>query len=215
MEFGEKGKRNRRLRYLEVVGNGLKCLDQYKSSVKVKYDDAINETLEYSKKAEDNAEAPHKDFSKLLDDLTAKVKESKDKSEKKWNRLTQESNFLYNWLVVLYVIPRFETLIMLVVLSLTLTSYDIHPLGCLSPIDVSYSEVDLSVTLAISNSVVRFQRASVILSVVLAVFWLLVKVFHFCLLPRVGWGLVISKSPNCCWSISWHRTPKAQRNQQA
>ena len=213
LEFGEKGRRNRRVRYIEVVGNGLKSSDQYSCSVKEEFEDAVSdETL--------SAE----NFPDKLKELADKLKKLKEESDEKWNKLTQENNFLYNWFAVLFVIPRCETLIMLLILSLTLTSYDIHPLGCLSPIDVLYSADDMSVNLTISKNVIRYQRASVILSLILAIIWLLVKVFHFCLLPRVGWGLVISKSHDCCalskwsitacnWCISCYRGSKSHSSQ--
>jgi len=216
LEFGEKGRlRNRRMRYLELVGNGLKSLDQYSCNVTEAFEDAI-----------DDEQLSTENYSEKFKELNSKLKKLKDESDEKWNRLTQQSNFLYNWFAILFVIPRCETLIMLLILSLTLTSYDIHPLGCLSPIDVLYSEAETSVTLTISKNVVGYQRGSVILSLVLAIFWLLVKVFHFCLLPRVGWGLLISKSQDCCalskWSvtacylcISWYRESKSHSSQNA
>ena len=49
----------------------------------------------------------------------------------------KKDTHLYNWFTVLYIIPRFETIVMLCILTLTLTSYDIHPIGCLSNIGIS------------------------------------------------------------------------------
>ena len=64
----------------------------------------------------------------------------------------KKDTHLYNWFTVLYIIPRFETIVMLCILTLTLTSYDIHPIGCLSNIGISYNETEASVTLMISEN---------------------------------------------------------------
>ena len=52
---------------------------------------------------------------------------------------------------------------MLAMVTFALTSYDIHPLGCLSHIDVLYNETEMSVKLNILQSVIRYQQISIIL----------------------------------------------------
>ena len=47
---------------------------------------------------------------------------------------------------------------MLCVLILTLTSYDIHPIGCLSNISISYNETEASVTLIISENSIYYKK---------------------------------------------------------
>ena len=111
LEFGEKGRlRNRRMRYLEVVGNGLNSLDQYSCNVKEAFEDAI-----------DDKQLSTENYSEKFKELNSKLKKLKDESDEKWNRLTQQSNFLYNWFAILFVIPRCETLITLLILSLILS----------------------------------------------------------------------------------------------
>jgi len=114
--------------------------------------------------------------------------------------INESKRFLYNWLTILYIIPRYETLIILTIVTFALTSYDIHPFGCLSHIDVFYNETEMSVTLKISQNVIRYQQASVILIVLLIFHWFVIKAFQFFLLPR-RWGLVINSffSMNLPW----------------
>ena len=80
---------------------------------------------------------------------------------------------------------------MLAMVTFTLTSYDIHPLGCLSHIDVLYNETEMSVTLNISQSVIRYQQISIILIGFLFFHWGRVKLVQYLLLPQ-RWGLLIS-----------------------
>ena len=90
---------------------------------------------------------------------------------------------------------------MLCILTFALTSYDIHPIGCFSPIDVTYNEEDSSVILKISEHVIRYQMGSAILIILLFILWFFVKLFQFSLLPRYHWGIKIEKLVNkrCCW----------------
>lgn len=114
----------------------------------------------------------------------------------------KETTHFYNWLTVLYIIPRFESVIMLSILTLALTSYDVHPIGCLSSIGVSYNETESSVTLTFSKNVTRYQKVSVVLIASLAFILLLLKLFQFVLLPRSKWGIRIKKLKQgnyCCW----------------
>lgn len=104
----------------------------------------------------------------------------------------------YNLFTILYIIPRFETIIMFCILSLALTSYDIHPIGCLSPISVLYNETNSSVALIISESVILYQRVSMVLIMFLAIIWFSLKLFQFFLLPRLKWGIQIHNKPCFC-----------------
>ena len=102
--------------HLELMANGLKMINQLKREM----EHAIDSKLSFN------------DFEKKVDELAKKWNE-------KWKKLVKGRNdkmFLYNWLTVFYIIPRYETLIMLAMVTFALTSYDIHPLGCLSHIDV-------------------------------------------------------------------------------
>ena len=113
-----------------------------------------------------------------------------------------------NWLTVLYIIPRIETIIMLSILTLALTSYDIHPIGCLSHIGVSYNETESSVNLTFSESVMRYQKSTILLIPILTLVWFLLKLFQFLLLPRSKGGLRIKKLDKtkyrcCAFTITW------------
>ena len=92
---------------------------------------------------------------------------------------------------------------MLSILTLALTSYDIHPIGCLTSVGVSYyNETESSVTLMFSKNVTRYQKVSVVLIAFLAFALLLLKLFQFVLLPRSKWGIQIKKLKKdnyCCW----------------
>lgn len=104
------------MHYLEVVANKVKMACQFRRKLKEIKDKWLK--------------------SKNKEELKENVKDFRAK----WNvRLKnfEANNHLYNWFVVLYIILRIETTIMLCILTFALTSYDIHPLGCLSPIDVS------------------------------------------------------------------------------
>ena len=169
--------------HLELMANGLKMINQLKRDM----DQTIN-----SKRSFD-------DFKKEVDKLATDW-------NKKWHHLVggrNDKKFLYNWLTILYIIPRYETLIMLAMVTFALTSYDIHPLGCLSHIDVSYNETEMSVTLNMSQNVIRYQQASVILIGLLFFHWGGVKTLQYLLLPR-RWGLLVSNffSVNLQWAGS-------------
>lgn len=82
---------------------------------------------------------------------------------------------------------------MLCILTLALTSYDIHPIGCLSHIGISYNETESSVILMFSENIVRYQKLSILLIPFLTMVWLLLKFFQFSLLPRSKWGVRIEK----------------------
>jgi len=97
----------------------------------------------------------------------------------KWyNKLLElkRNSYFYNWFTLLYIIPRFQTIVMLCVLTLTLTSYDIHPIGCLSNISISYNETEPSVTLIISENSVRYKKICIFLIILLAFIWIILKV---------------------------------------
>jgi len=110
----------------------------------------------------------------------------------------EENEHFYNLFTILYIIPRFETMIILCILSLSLTSYDIHPIGCLSPIGISYNETYSSVTLVVSKSVMQYQRISMELIILLAITWFMLKLFQFSLLPRFKWDIQIENKPCFC-----------------
>ena len=142
----------------------------------------------------------------LKEENEHRLQEEIHNARTRYNKLLKfkedKTTHFYNWLTVLYIIPRFESVIMLSILTLTLTSYDIHPIGCLSSIDVSYNETESSVTLMFSKNVTRYQKVSVVLIASLAFVLLLLKLFQFVLLPRSKWGIQIKKLKNdnyCCW----------------
>ena len=142
-----------------------------------------------------------------LRDFRAEIEGLATNWNNEWNQLIsgcKGKKFLYNWLTILYIILRYETLIMLAVITFALTSYDIYPLGCLTHIDVIYNEAEMSVTLKISDIVIKYQQASVILIGLLLIHWITVKIIQYLLLPR-RWGLLITKcfSLNLHWIGSW------------
>ena len=103
-----------------------------------------------------------------------------------YNKLLQfkSNSYFYNWFTLLYIIPRFQTVLMLCVLTLTLTSYDIHPIGCLSNISISYNETEASVTLIISENSIIYKKICILLIILLAAILFILKVFQYSLLPR-------------------------------
>lgn len=177
LRYGPKG---RKVRYLEVVASGLKSLDQ------------LYDQLKEARNSAKKDQSQQNNFKTTVDELI-------DNWNKKWDQLskrTEDSHFLCNWLMVLYFIPKYETLLLLTILTISLTSYDIHPIGCLSTINISYNEAEMSVVLRFSDNVISYQRASVVLIVILILHWVGVKVFQFLLMPRIGWGLRINYSKN-------------------
>ena len=117
--------------YLETVADNIKISYQVREMLKgLKYKWSKEENEQRLQEENHNAKTR---YNKLL-----KFKEDK-------------TTHFYNWLTVLYIIPRFESVIMLSVLTLALTSYDIHPIGCLTSIGVSYNETESSVTLMFSK----------------------------------------------------------------
>ena len=143
-----------KLHYLEVVANEVKMARQLRKELKKIKDEWLL--------AEDKQK---------LDESVENFKANRNDRLKKF----EASEHLYNWFVILYIIPRIETTIMLCILTFALTSYDIHPLGCLSPIDVSYNEKESFADLKISENVIRYQRASAVLIILLSITWLIFK----------------------------------------
>ena len=88
------------------------------------------------------------------------LKNKISKLNKWYDKLLQfkQDTHLHNWFTVLYIIPRCETIVMLCILTLTLTSYDIHPIGCLSNISISYNKTEASVTLMISENSTLYKK---------------------------------------------------------
>ena len=101
--------------YLEIVADEVKITYQVHEKLKNILHNLFNlNKIEDEKKLKKKISKLNKWYDKLL-------------------RFKQDTHF-YNWFTVLYIIPRFETMIMLCILTFTLTSYDIHPIGCLSNI---------------------------------------------------------------------------------
>lgn len=177
-------KANDRLLFLEAVADDLKYLDQHSDELKKKLEEEMKESS--SDKGDDAIEKDLKDLEDIMN--------------KKRIKLNRENVFRYNWFAILFIIPRFETALMLVLLSLMLTSYDIHPLGCISPINVSYNQIDRSVTLSASESIIKYQKAAVIITAILVLLWVVLKFFQFLLLPRINWCLLIVRTNRalCC-----------------
>ena len=157
--------------YLDTVADDIKIIHQLREMLKV---------LKYRWFKAKN-----------MEELEREIRHSKKITEKLL-RFKTERHF-ENWLTVLYIIPRIETIVMLSILTLALTSYDIHPIGCLSHIGVSYNETESSVELMFSDNVKRYQKLSLLLIPILLLIWLLLKLIQFSLLPRSKWGLRIEK----------------------
>ena len=170
---------NRTKAYLEMVADEVKITYQVHEKLK-----NIEHSLFHLNKIEDK---------EILKNKISKLNKWYDKLL----RFKRDTHF-YNWFTVLYIIPRFQTIIMLLILTFTLTSYDIHPIGCLSNIRISYNETEESVTLTISESSLFYKKACIVLIVLLAIIWIFLKLFQFSLLPRSKWGLRIDKSCCCC-----------------
>lgn len=167
--------------HLELMANGFKIINQLSRDFKHKRDRAIGNKQSF-------------------DDFKAETKELATEWNENWKNLVggcKGKKFLYNWLAILYIIPRYESLIMLAIVTFSVTSYDIYPIGCLSHIDVFYDEAEMSVTLYVSESVIIYQRASIVLIGLLFFHWGVVKIVQYLLLPR-KWGLLINK----CFSLN-------------
>ena len=167
---------HKKIHHLEVIANGFKMIQQLSRNFEQKKNHAISSNQSF------------KDFEAEITKYLA------ENWNDKWKKLVagrKSKKFLYNWLTILYIIPRYETLIMLAIVTFALTSYNVHPLGCLSHIDVFYNETEMSVTLEISENVIRYQQASVIMIGLLMWHWFGVKVVQHLLLPR-RWGLLIT-----------------------
>ena len=169
--------------YLEVVANEVKITHQVCEKLK---------KLEYqlfSLQSVKNKSVLNNKISKL------------NKWYDKLLRFKQDSH-VKNWFTLLYIIPRFQTIAMLCVLTLTLTSYDIHPIGCLSNISVSYNETEASVTLIISENSILYRKICIFMIILLAFILIILRVIQYSLLPRSKWGLRIKKSDQrinyCC-----------------
>lgn len=172
---------HKKVHHLELMANGFKMINQ------------LSKNLKYIKNCAYKGKQSFEDFKIEFEKLATEWNE-------KWNKLVvgrKSKKFLYNWLIILYIIPRYETFIMLAIVTFALTSYDIHPLGCLSEIDVSYNEMEMSVTLKISDNVIRYQQACVIIISLLLVHWVEVKIVQYLLLPR-RWGLWVTN----CFSVN-------------
>ena len=112
--------------------------------------------------------------------------------QKEWQNMWKHNvsgsdgrRMLVRWISTLYVIPIFENLSILLLLILILTSYDIHPIGCLFHIGVVYDDVENTVSLLSSEGVYRYQKVAVVLAVVICIFWLCLKFIQRQLLPDV------------------------------
>ena len=177
---------NKKVHHLELMANGRKMIYQLSRNLQQKMNRAIKRKQSFD------------EFKTEIEELTIDW-------NVRWKNLVGEHHkgkkFLYNWLTILYIIPRYETLIMLAIVTFALTSYDIHPLGCISDIDVIYNEMEMSVTLQVSENVIRYREASVIVIFLLMLHWGTVKVVQYLLLPR-RWGLLITNcfSMNLQWT---------------
>ena len=176
--------KQRKMHYLELMANGHKMINQLGKNLQQKTSRAISKKQSF-------------------DEFKTEIEKLAMSWNVKWKNLVEDHDqhkdkrFLYNWLTILYIIPRYETLIMLTIITFALTSYDIHPLGCLFDIDVMYNKTDLSVTLQVSDAVIWYREASIIVIVVLILHWGAVKIVQYLLLPR-RWGLVITS----CFSMN-------------
>ena len=171
----EKKNNGKKVNYLEEVANEVKRTLRLRHNIK---------TLKSKWLVKENR-------NEVKVEIDAIVQEWKCKKTK-----LENNKHFYNWFTVLYIIPRIETTIMLCILMLALSSYDIHPIGCLSPIDVSYNEEDSSAILNLSDNVIRYQRGSAILIILLFILWFCVKLAQFFLIPRIHWGIQIDKVDN-------------------
>lgn len=173
---------NKKVHHLELMANGRKMIYQLSRKLQQKLNCAIKRKQSY-------------------DEFKAEIEELATDWNVRWKNLVGEhykgKKFLYNWLTILYIIPRYETLIMLTMMTFGLTSYDIHPLGCLADIDVIYDETEMSVTLQVSDSVIRYREACVIVIFLLLLHWGVVKFVQYLLLPR-RWGMLITH----CFSVN-------------
>jgi len=105
--------------------------------------------------------------------------------QNEWKLITTgvENRMLVRWITTLYVIPMIENCIILALLILILTSFDIHPLGCFFNIDIHYEELTKAVTLRFSKAVHNYQKVAVVSAVIICVFWMCLKWIQSSMLP--------------------------------
>ena len=109
--------------------------------------------------------------------------------QSEWKLITVQgidNHMLIRWITTLYVIPMIENCIILALLILILTSFDVHPLGCFFNIDIHYEEGTKSVTLRFSTIVHNYQKVAVVSAVIICVFWMCLKWIQSILLPDQG-----------------------------
>ena len=176
---------------LEVAANGFKVINNILAKLeKVKQDYVRHKDSEIKRKA-----------------LEDEIENANSKLNEKWEALTthdHKESYVYNWCIVLYIIPRLESLFMFCLLTFALTSYDPHPLGCVSPIEIVYNETESVVILITSQTVINYQRVSVLLSIGIAIVWIIVKIVQYMMLPRIKWGIIIIKKTKGCtkgWAV--------------
>ena len=182
---------------LEVAANAYKsineCLTELKEAKKCYLESERNE--------------------KESKDLFEKIDKAEQIANKKWSQhLAAHGDEVQpsfrNWIVALYIIPRAETIIMIILLTLSLTSYDPHPLGCLSPIEVLYNDTQMAVTLKISQTVMNYQQACVLISVMTFILWGILKTAQYFMLRCKKQGTDTCKNREGCekgWSLPWKR----------
>ena len=151
---------NMNVSYLVVIGNSLKKLYQLK------------------KKLFENKELEEVKEKALIDRIQKEWQSSWEYNISGSNR----THTLVKWVLSLYVIPMFENFSVLLLLLLVLTSYDIHPMGCLLYIDVKYDDVENTVSLVLSEVARNYQKVAVVLAVVVCMFWICLKLMQRCLL---------------------------------
>lgn len=107
--------------------------------------------------------------------------------QNEWKLITvtgvEHRRMLVRWITTLYVIPMIENCIILALLILILTSFDIHPLGCFFSIDIHYEELTKAVTLRFSKAVHNYQKVAVVSAVIICVFWICLKWIQSSMLP--------------------------------
>ena len=107
--------------------------------------------------------------------------------QNEWKMITVtlgvQYRMLVRWITTLYVIPMIENCIILALLILILTSFDVHPLGCFFDIDIHYEELTKTVTLRFSNVVHNYQKVAVVVALIICVFWIFLKWIQSSLLP--------------------------------
>ena len=98
-----------------------------------------------------------------------------------WNNVQEVSTGdSRRWYHILFLIPAFEFILILILFLLVLTSYNVYPIGCFFS-DVHYDEETSTVILDVAEGVYIYQQVAIVTSVIISLTLILFKFVHISL----------------------------------